>query len=373
MTTAACGGSSGSSDNGAIKVGVVFSQTGELAGFGQGYLNATKLVFDKVNADGGINGHKIDYTVVDDASDPGTGVSVARKLISSDGIKLIYGTEYDPVSLAIANVTQSQGALFVSPAASSPDLTTPVKPLVFNVLPDADVQNGAIVPFLSSMHATRIGAIVETSGFGTQHNTALKSSLTGGAKVVSEETISPTATDASSQILAMQKAHVDAIVWEGASITAAVAIIQAANKYGEHAPIVTFGAGTSPATDQLLTRVPIEYYSVTPLACSLQDPCAKGFMSAYSAKYNDQPSVWTAQGYAAAESFVQALKNSSSYSPTDVAKALESTNFSTPLLPAPVKFTSTNHEGGNVMYLQGYKEKKLYFFGTDITDNKFTG
>jgi branched-chain amino acid transport system substrate-binding protein len=380
---AACGSSGGGGggsagggggSKGPIKVGIVFDQTGPEASFGQGYLNATKLAFDQANATGGINGHKIEYTVVDSASDPGTGVNVTRKLLDQDGIKLIFGGEYDPISLAIANLATSQHALFFSPASSSPDLTHPVRPLVYNVLPDANVQNAAIVPFLKSLGVTRIGTVVETDTFGTTHNAQLIASLPKKIKVVKSETISPSATSAATQILALQSAHVQAVVWEGAAVTVSNAIVQAVHQYSLNVPVVTFGAGTSPATDQLLTQVPVSYYSVTPLACALTMPCAKSFASAYKPRFGASTLItWTAQGYGAAEAFVDALKKSNGYSPTDVAAALDKLNYSSPLIPTPIKFSSTNHMGGNLMYLQGYKDKKLYYFGTNIHDNKFQG
>jgi branched-chain amino acid transport system substrate-binding protein len=331
------------------------------------------LVFDSVNAGGGVSGHKIAYHVVNDASDPSTSVTAARQLINAYGDKLLFGGIYDPLALPVASLAQAQHILYYNPAASTPDLTHPTRQYVFDALPSADVQNSVIVQFLQSLKATHIGAIVETSGFGQSHAAQLTGSLTNGASVVQSSTISPDATTAADQVLAMQSAKVDAIVWEGASINAAVAIIRAAHQYGVNIPIVTFGAGTSPATDDLLTQVPVEYYSVTPLACALTSPCASTFVNAYKARFSDTPSIWTAQGYAAAEAFVAALKATSDFSPDGVVRALQALSYSTPLLPAPVTFSASNHMGGSTMFFQGYKGGKLFFFGNDINDNKFAG
>src|SRR5262245_18597232 len=71
-----------------IKVGVICSCTGP---FGT-YIEAAGKVAGawgrSVNDSGGINGHPVDITIVDDASTPGTSVTRAQSLIS-DGVHVI--------------------------------------------------------------------------------------------------------------------------------------------------------------------------------------------------------------------------------------------------------------------------------------------
>src|SRR5262245_62537004 len=71
-----------------IKVGVICSCSGP---FGT-YIGAAGKVADawakSVNASGGINGHPVDITILDDASTPGTSVTRAQSLID-DGVHVI--------------------------------------------------------------------------------------------------------------------------------------------------------------------------------------------------------------------------------------------------------------------------------------------
>jgi branched-chain amino acid transport system substrate-binding protein len=67
--------------NGTIKVGAVSTITGP-ADFSE-VPKATKAAFDAVNAAGGINGCKIDYTIADDKADPAVAAQAARDLIDN--------------------------------------------------------------------------------------------------------------------------------------------------------------------------------------------------------------------------------------------------------------------------------------------------
>jgi branched-chain amino acid transport system substrate-binding protein len=74
--------SSGSTDP--IKVGSINALTGpfQLADAS----NGAKALFDRVNAEGGVNGRKIDFIIKDDKSDPAAAATAARELIQQDDV-----------------------------------------------------------------------------------------------------------------------------------------------------------------------------------------------------------------------------------------------------------------------------------------------
>jgi branched-chain amino acid transport system substrate-binding protein len=52
---------------------------------------AAQAVFDRVNADGGINGRTIEYKITDDKADPATATQLARELVTSDEAVALVG------------------------------------------------------------------------------------------------------------------------------------------------------------------------------------------------------------------------------------------------------------------------------------------
>ncbi|MBR1217707.1 ABC transporter substrate-binding protein [Bradyrhizobium sp. U87765 SZCCT0131] len=75
---------------GAIKVGAVSTVTGP-ADFSE-VPKATAAAFDQLNAAGGINGCKIDYTISDDKADPQVAAQAARDLIDNKEVVAMVGS-----------------------------------------------------------------------------------------------------------------------------------------------------------------------------------------------------------------------------------------------------------------------------------------
>jgi branched-chain amino acid transport system substrate-binding protein len=94
----ACGSSGGSSSSGsedssgAYKIGFTDSLTGALSVFTQPELKWAKAIFNTVNEEGGINGHKIELTSLDQG-DTGSGQASANvtQLATSDHVSAILG------------------------------------------------------------------------------------------------------------------------------------------------------------------------------------------------------------------------------------------------------------------------------------------
>ena len=73
-----------------IKIGNIMPYSGPVSAFGL-MGNTMDAYFRKINAEGGINGRKINFVSYDDAFSPPKAVEQARKLIESDEVLLIFG------------------------------------------------------------------------------------------------------------------------------------------------------------------------------------------------------------------------------------------------------------------------------------------
>ena len=84
-----------------INVGVTLSATGPAASLGIPEKNTISLLPTSMG------GQKVNYIVLDDASDTTTAVKNARKLISENKVDLIIGSTTTPNSLAMIDVAAS--------------------------------------------------------------------------------------------------------------------------------------------------------------------------------------------------------------------------------------------------------------------------
>src|SRR5512134_3254468 len=96
-----------------IKVGVNVSATGPAASLGIPERNTFPLLPQT------IGGKKVQYIVLDDASDTTTAVKNARKLITEDKVDVLVGSTITPNSLAMIDVAAETETPMISMAASS--------------------------------------------------------------------------------------------------------------------------------------------------------------------------------------------------------------------------------------------------------------
>ena len=96
-----------------INVGVTVSATGPAASLGIPEKNTIELMPQS------IGGQKINYIVLDDASDTTAAVSNTRKLISEHKVDIILGSTITPNSLAMIDVVAEAQTPMISMAASA--------------------------------------------------------------------------------------------------------------------------------------------------------------------------------------------------------------------------------------------------------------
>nr|WP_038496914.1 ABC transporter substrate-binding protein [Collimonas arenae] len=96
-----------------IKIGVDIAVTGPAAAIGAPTKNAI-LLWPKE-----IAGKKVEYIILDDASDPANAVRNVRKLISEEKVDLIVGPNTTPAALALVDVVAEAGTPMVALAASA--------------------------------------------------------------------------------------------------------------------------------------------------------------------------------------------------------------------------------------------------------------
>src|SRR5206468_971415 len=102
-----------------IRIGNIMPYSGPASSYG--VIGKTEAAyFDKINAEGGINGRKIKFISYDDAYSPPKAVEQARKLVESDEVLLLFGPLGTPSNSAIQKYLNSKKVpqLFVATGAT---------------------------------------------------------------------------------------------------------------------------------------------------------------------------------------------------------------------------------------------------------------
>jgi len=112
---------------GAIKIGVPTILSGRVAVLGQTSVGGLKVVFDKVNESGGINGRKIEMVVRDSKGAPQEAAKVTRDLINNDKCEIILDAEASSGAFAVQEVIREVGVLCIHSNSETSSLTADPK------------------------------------------------------------------------------------------------------------------------------------------------------------------------------------------------------------------------------------------------------
>ena len=202
-----------------IKVGVTISATGPAASLGIPEKNVFAIMPRE------IAGKKVEYIVLDDASDPVAAVKNARKFVSEDKVDVILGSSITPNSLAMVDVAAESETPMIA-IASSLRIVDPVDAKKYWVFKTP--QNDAHMMTAMSAHMADNGVkTVGLIGFNDAYGEGVMAEfgkLTGARKltVVAQERYARTDTSVTGQVLKLMSANPDAIMIAASGTPAAL-------------------------------------------------------------------------------------------------------------------------------------------------------
>lgn len=202
-----------------IKIGVAGAHSGGLAGYGQGTLNAAKIVAAQANAKGGIaGGRMIELVPQDDQCKPELGSTAATRLIA-DGIKVVVGHICTGATQAALPIYNEAKVVSISPSATAPALTqSGANPYFFRTIASDDDQARIAVRCLEDVIKVKKVAILHDKGeYGLGYAEFVREFLkkNNTVEVVLFESITSGASDFAPIIQKVRKSGAEALVFGG--------------------------------------------------------------------------------------------------------------------------------------------------------------
>ena len=230
------------------KLGLIVSVTGFMAPMGTGVRDATLLAVDKINGEGGINGHPLEVIIYDDESDPSKGVLAIKKLIEEDEVLGVAGPLSTGIAIACASVAEeaqvpmfAQNSSSWSVAEKPWDIPKPpanVRHWVFKLGIDPLFQVAAMYEMLRDMGATKLAEINVNNAMGKAMKASTEATYEGaGFDVVIWEEYGPEDTDMTVQLTKIKAVDFDALIIWGAEMAGGITYRQA-REMGITQPIV---------------------------------------------------------------------------------------------------------------------------------------
>jgi len=202
-----------------ISVGVNVSATGPAASLGIPEKNTIALLPTT------IAGQKINYIVLDDASDTTTAVKNVRKFVAEDKVDVIIGSTITPNSLAMIDVAADAETPMISMAAGA-KIVDPANPKVKWIFktPQNDVQmSTAIVEHMTNAGVKTVAFIGFADAYGEGwFNEFSKIAEARKLHVVANERYNRSDTSVTGQVLKVMAAKPDAVLVAGSGTPAAL-------------------------------------------------------------------------------------------------------------------------------------------------------
>jgi branched-chain amino acid transport system substrate-binding protein len=198
-----------------IHIGGTFPLTG-VASLYKTIPAAEGAYFAYINAHGGVNGRKIDFTVLDDGYDPSKTVPLTQQLVEQQGIFADFGSLGTAPNLSIWGYLNQHKVpqVLIATGDSYWGFSAKKYPWTIGYQPDYPGEGKVYGKYIASnMPNAKIGVLYQNDAFGKNYFAGLRVGL--GAKksqIVASQSYDPTQTSLVQQILALKSAGADTFV-----------------------------------------------------------------------------------------------------------------------------------------------------------------
>ncbi|OWT63940.1 ABC transporter substrate-binding protein [Candidimonas nitroreducens] len=328
--------------NTAIRIGTFGPITGANFVFGKYTMNGLEVVFDGVNAAGGIHGRKLELIRVDDHCDPAGSIAAVRRLLFTEKVFAIVGGACSNGVMAAKPDIINSGAPFVNFAAASDTISAPKVRNIFTSMLTSALESKLQAQYLVDKGIKKVAVVNQPDAWGRDRHDSLTAALkAANIQILADEELSLDANDATAQVLKIQSSGAGMVVLLSYPKPAAIFLRDAARLGFKPSflgtsvipdPVAFYDQVAIPgATDKFLTISPIKY--------QLTSAEAAPWKAKLLAKFPlDKPHAYNLYGITAGQLVVKALQDAGQNLTRDgFIKALDAIrDLQTTFSPAPL-------------------------------------
>ena len=157
----------GAPAEGAIKIGVLQSLTGDLGSYGGPMSDAMKIAAKEINANGGLLGKQVELLVEDDQTNNVAAIDAVNKLVKVDRVAAIVGATGSGQSMSAIDITTKSGVLQIASSNTGTDFTNyPDDDLYFRTASSDSLQGAAMAKLAQARGYKTASTIVINNPYG---------------------------------------------------------------------------------------------------------------------------------------------------------------------------------------------------------------
>ncbi len=205
-------GGGGEEEPETVKIGAIFAVTGPASFLGAPEANTARMLAERINAEGGINGAEIELVIKDSAASPEKAISFARQLIEEENVLAIIGPSTSGETMQIKQLCNEAKTPLIS-AAAAEAIVDPVAPYVFKTPQKDSYVVRWIYRTMNQMDISRVGVVGANSGFGNAGIDQLKQYASEfGIEIAIAESYDREATDLTALMNKVNARNVEAVI-----------------------------------------------------------------------------------------------------------------------------------------------------------------
>lgn len=188
----------------------------QTAQFGVG----SRLLFDSVNASGGIHGRKISYVTLDDGFDPKRAVENTQKLLTEHKVFMVFNSTGTAQTAAVLPLLRESKTIMFGPVTGASALRENVNPYLFHVRASYAIESARILSQIKQTGVTRVAFFYQDDGLGKALLAEVrKSAAAENLPLVAEVKVDPAAPDFAAAAATTAKATPQAVIVGTAGLT----------------------------------------------------------------------------------------------------------------------------------------------------------
>lgn len=184
------------------------------------YGEGSRMLFESINASGGIHGRKISYVTLDDGFDPKRAVENTRKLLDEHKVFMMFNSTGTAQTAAVLPMLKETRTILFGPVTGASSLRENFNPYVFHVRAGYANESARMFSQLKQMGVTRIAVFYQDDGLGKALLAEVKkSSADEQLPLVAEIRVDPAAPDFAAAAAATAQANPQAVIIGTAGLT----------------------------------------------------------------------------------------------------------------------------------------------------------
>jgi len=309
-----------------IKIGAIVAATGPASFLGDPELKTLQHYVKKINANGGVNGQKLELIHYDTGANPKKAVTFVKRLINQDKVVAIIGPSTTGETMAILKFVKKAKIPLLS-MAGSVAIVKPVKKYVFKMVATDRMACQKVMQDLNKRGLKNLALISGSGGFGKSMRKQCKDVANDyHINIVADETYGKKDSDMTAQLLKIKNnSKVQAVLNPGFGQGPAI-VTKNYRQLKIKQPFYQSHGVASKKFIEIAGKAAEGVRVVAPpvvVADKLNNKVALDFKNEFEKTFNTQVPSFAGHAYTALYAVIEAIKATHSTNPSKIRDGLE--------------------------------------------------